>query len=122
MSIKKLNFEHFFSETINMCDNLFIDRIDSLLAERKMKRAELLRMCELAQNSFVNWKRFGTVPAADVMLKIADSLDTDVKFLLTGKRADSLSTEEVTLLDQWHRLDEGQKTTINILIQGFLKS
>lgn len=105
-----------------MCDNLFIDRIDSLLAEKKMKRAELLRLCNLAQNSFVNWKRYGTIPAADAMFSMAKVLNTNVEFLLTGSRADGLSPEDASLLDQWHRLDEGQKTTINILIQGFLKS
>lgn len=63
----------------------FIDRIETLLEEKNEKRAHLAKAVGVSNQSFTDWKKRGTIPAADIALKIADHLGVSLEWLLTGK-------------------------------------
>lgn len=87
----------------------FVNRIDSILQKKNLKRAALCSDLELSPTSITDWARRGTVPAADICLRIAEYLGVSVEWLVTGKES-SLTSEEKTLLKQWKILTPTRKT------------
>lgn len=93
----------------------FVNRIDSILQKKNLKRAALCSDLELSPTSITDWARRGTVPAADICLRIAEYLGVSVEWLVTGKES-SLTSEEKTLLKQWKILTPDQKDTLRTLL------
>lgn len=67
---------------MNMND--FVDRIDFLLKQKKLSRVNLNADCGLPKNLIAQWKQRGTIPSADIAVKIANYLNTSVEYLVTG--------------------------------------
>lgn len=61
-----------------------VDRIDSILKAKNIKRAYLAEKVGISQQSFTDWKRRNTVPTADVAYKIAQYFGVSMEWLLTG--------------------------------------
>ena len=97
--------------TENLC---FMDRVESILKEKRLTQKELAEDLGLRRPTLSDWKKNGAVPAGDICIRIADYLGVSVEWLVTGKEA-ALSSEERTLLKQWKVLSEEQKDTIRTL-------
>lgn len=99
----------------------FIDRIDEKLKEKQLKRLTLCDELGITHSAISDWKRRNTIPAADVCLKIADYLDVSVEWLVTGKEktAPQYTKEEQNLLRKYNDLTDGQKRSVEILIDGY---
>lgn len=93
----------------------FMDRVESLLKEKRLTQKELAEDLGLRRPTLSDWKKNGSVPAGDICLKIADYLGVSMEWLLTGKES-SLSTEERRLLKQWAILSPDQKDTVCTLL------
>ncbi|MCR5494824.1 MAG: helix-turn-helix domain containing protein [Treponema sp.] len=85
-------------------------------------------MCEdigIDTSIMTAWKKRGTIPAADICLKIAEYLGTSVEYLVTGKEKDlssvDLTQEEEEVLDVWENLNDFQKNTIKTLLESYKK-
>ena len=102
--------------TENIC---FMDRVESLLKEKRLTQKELAEDLELRRPTLSDWKKNGAVPAGDICIRIADYLGVSVEWLVTGKEA-ALSSEERTLLKQWQVLSEEQKDTIRTLLDKWV--
>jgi transcriptional regulator with XRE-family HTH domain len=62
-----------------------IDRIDSLLKSRNLKRNAVYDSCGLAHNTFSNWSREeGVKIPAQSLYAIAQFFNVSVEYLLTG--------------------------------------
>ena len=61
----------------------FWERIDKVLSEKKISVAELSRQVGLAQASIIGWKN-GSIPRADIAVRLAKILDTSVEYLISG--------------------------------------
>ena len=79
-------FFMFFLDNISMN---FSDRIEILMAEKKVSKVELAKYANITTQTFYDWKKKGSVPSADVAVKIAEYLNTSVEFLVTGTEKDS---------------------------------
>jgi transcriptional regulator with XRE-family HTH domain len=97
-----------------------IGRIDKALGVKKASRKELYVSLKLAFNTFSNWETRGTVPAADVALKIADYLGVSVRWLITGKDEQDLTLEERNLLAKYSSLDDRDRYEVNALLDAKL--
>ena len=81
-------------------DNVkFVDRINLSLKSRHISKGRFYEDLGLANNSSTNWNKRGTIPSADVVLKIADYLGVSVRYLVTGEDEEGLSPREKELLD-----------------------
>lgn len=81
-------------------DNVkFVDRINLSLKSRHISKGKFYEDLGLANNSSTNWNKRGTIPSADVVLKIADYLGVSVRYLVTGEDEEGLSPREKELLD-----------------------
>lgn len=99
----------------------FITRIDEKLKEKNLKRQAMYDDLKLNHSAITAWKKRGTIPSADICLKIADYLNVSVEWLLTGKEknAPQFSQEEERFIEILRDLTEEQKRTIRILLEGY---
>lgn len=65
---------------------MLLDRVDTLISEKKMTRAELERKLDFSAGSIRNWNK--SMPSVDKIQKVADFFDVSADFLLgrTDKR------------------------------------
>ena len=98
--------------TENVC---FMDRVESILKEKRLTQIELAEDLGLRRPTLSDWKKNGAVPAADICLRIAEYLGVSVEWLVTGKET-ALTSEEKTLLKQWKILTPDQKDTLRTLL------
>lgn len=96
-------------------NNTFMDRVESVLKERKWTQKELAESLNLRRPTLSDWKKNGAVPAGDICIKIAEYLNVSVEWLISGKES-GLSNEEKWLLAQWGQLDPTQQDTVRTLL------
>lgn len=92
-----------------------VNRITEICEKKRIVKKSVSEALGLPDNCFSNWSARGTVPAADICLRIAEYLGVSVEWLVTGKES-SLTSEEKTLLKQWKILTPDQKDTIRTLL------
>jgi transcriptional regulator with XRE-family HTH domain len=101
--------------------NLIVMRIDNLLAVQKKERKELVAAVGANRGALTNWDKRGTVPAADIALKIADYLGVSVRWLITGQDDQGLTLEERNILVKYRCLDDRGRYEVNALLDAKLK-
>ena len=82
-----------------MMSKEFVERINLSLKSRKIPKKKFYEDLHLSNNSSTNWSNRGTVPAADVVLRIADYLGVSYRWLLTGERGIELAPLLQQLVD-----------------------
>jgi transcriptional regulator with XRE-family HTH domain len=95
-----------------------VKRIDMSLKARNASRKDLYLSVGMAINTLSNWGTRGTVPSADIALKIADYLGVSVNWLITGKDGQGLTLEEQNLLVKYRSLDERGRYEVNALLDA----
>jgi transcriptional regulator with XRE-family HTH domain len=98
-----------------------IERIDSLLGSQKKGRKDLVAAIGANRGVLTNWDKRGTVPAADIALKIADYLGVSVRWLITGEDEQDLTLEERNLLVKYQSLDQRGRFEVNALLDAKLE-
>lgn len=85
----------------------FFERLEELIKEQNVSKKDLAAFAGITTQSFYDWSKRNTIPAADIALKIAQYLNTSVEYLLTGVETneykikyDSLRTKIQKLLDE----------------------
>jgi transcriptional regulator with XRE-family HTH domain len=63
----------------------FIERLENLIIEKNTKQSVIAEACGIAQNTISGWKKRGTLPQADVAVKLAQELGVTVEYLVTGQ-------------------------------------
>ena len=119
-----------YFEKISTTD--MVKRIDSLLEERGLLRADLIKACELSESALRRWLS-GSCPASDSLYKVAKYLNTTMEYLLDGKielkeqsslsaykivaeeSLESVPKEEKRLLTEFEKLNESDRTFIQNL-------
>ena len=84
---KILHLSIFYVDNKNEWNSImdFVDRIDSVLKEKNIKRAAMCEAVGIDSSIMSVWKKRGTIPAADVAIRIADFLSVSIIWLVTGK-------------------------------------
>lgn len=63
----------------------FVERLEKKLAEINCKRSFFVNAVGIKNQSITDWSKRGTIPAADICLRMADFLGVSVRWLLTGE-------------------------------------
>jgi hypothetical protein len=95
-------------------------KIDSLLADQKKGRKDLIAAIGANRGVLTNWDTRGTVPAADVAIRIADYLGVSVRWLITGEDEQDLTRDERNLLVKYNSLDDRGRYEVQALINAKL--
>lgn len=62
--------------------HMFIERTLDLIEKKGITKNKLLTDLHLSKNSFVDWQKRGSIPSADVALKIAEYFDVPLDYLM----------------------------------------
>ena len=62
-----------------------INRIDKVLAVKKLSKKELAAKCDFTYQSFFDWKLRGTIPSAKIIYAISKELNVSIDYLLCGE-------------------------------------
>jgi transcriptional regulator with XRE-family HTH domain len=67
----------------------FIERLEMLLKEKGISQKSLAEYIGIRNPSISEWKKEGTIPRADIAIKIAEYLNVSVEYLITGVEPDN---------------------------------
>ena len=97
---------------------LFSDRLDKVLKEKKITQKELAEKIGIRRPTISDWKKNGACPPIDIALRIADFLSIDCRWLVTGEESENvtLTPEQKKLLAAWEELSGQDKEEIEMLI------
>lgn len=93
-----------------------VNRIDLKLKERNLKRSFLAESVNFSLQGLTDWKRRGTIPAADVAYRISQALGVSLEWLLTGQDVSGLTDEQREILGKWAQLTDTEKAQIENMI------
>jgi len=96
-------------------------RIDSALASKKKGRKELIEAINVNHGALSSWDKRGTVPAADVAIKIADYLGVSVRWLIMGADEEGYTQAERNLVVKYRCLTDQGQYEVNALLDAKLK-
>lgn len=96
----------------------FYERIEELLEAQHKTRKEMARTVGMAtQQVYTNSKSLGTIPRADIAVKIAQYLNTTVEYLVTGIEPTGIEPK-----DKYRACLESIADTIKESLEGTKKS
>ena len=102
-------------------DNVkFVDRINLSLKSRHISKGKFYEDLGLANNSSTNWNKRGTIPSADVVLKIADYLGVSVRYLVTGED-NEIPVRIREIVELCRGLDDKELETVCNMLRGLQK-
>lgn len=99
----------------------FSERLERLLADKQMQKMELAEKIGFSANGISTWKVTGTIPRADIAIKIAKVLDVTTEYLIFGtyegidEKKDSLAYKVAKLPLQKKRIIEAVYNAISPL-------
>ena len=96
----------------------FFERLETLLIEQNEKRTHLAETIGVKNQSFTDWKKRGTIPAADIAMRIADYFNVSLEWLLTGKEKDGVSHDDILLLEKLHNIHTMNRNAAVTLINA----
>lgn len=67
-----------------MGSETFIERLERLMEDKGLQQKDLAEKAGISSNGISTWKTTGTLPRADVAVKIARILGVTVEYLVTG--------------------------------------
>ena len=88
-------------------------RIDELLDRKKVSRAKMSEELGFPKNLIAQWKQRGTIPAADIVYKIAQYLNTTMEWLLTGKESNEYKIRCDELIESMQNIQESIQNAID---------
>ncbi|MCJ0602231.1 helix-turn-helix domain-containing protein [Enterococcus cecorum] len=77
---------------------MLLDRVDGLINEHSMTRAELERKTGLSAGSIRNWNK--SIPSVDKLKKVADYFDVSVDYLLDRTEQKAIESDMDTKLER----------------------
>lgn len=76
----------------------FYERLRAICKEKGTTVTNMLTKLGIATGSTGNWKR-GSLPNGDILMKIADYLDTSIDYILLGEFRSDLNSDEKQLVE-----------------------
>ncbi len=87
---------------------MFYERLHQLCKERNSTISAMLKELGLSTGSTGNWKK-GQLPKGDILVKIADYLDTSIDYIIFGEYKSNLTDEEKHLLELYRSTPDKAK-------------
>ena len=66
----------------------FLERLYLLMEDRDIKKNALCKTLKISGNSFVNWENRGTLPSAEIIIKLANYFNVTADYLLGIEKSD----------------------------------
>lgn len=76
----------------------FYERLRGICKEKGTTVTNMLSKLDISTGSTGNWKK-GQLPKGDILMKIADYLDTSIDYILLGEFRSDLNSDEKQLVE-----------------------
>ncbi|MDE6833857.1 MAG: helix-turn-helix domain-containing protein [Ruminococcus sp.] len=86
----------------------FYERLRGICKENGTSVTNMLSRLGIATGSTGNWKR-GSLPNGDILIKIADYLNTSIDYILLGEYRSDLTKDEKKLIELYRFTPERAK-------------
>ncbi len=100
----------------------FYERVKELVKGQNTTLQVFMESLDIKFETYRGQKRHGNLPRADEALRIANALHTSINYLVTGEEPNGLSEEDREHLSKWHKIDEGTKRSVNLLIDASISA
>ena len=87
------------------------EKIFELLREKGLKQSDLAKKLDVTTGLITTWKKRGTTPPAEYLLRICEFLDISIYELL-GENEDELTEEEQLLLTHFRKCSSGNQKVL----------
>ena len=87
---------------------MFYTRLKKICQEKGTKITGMLKELNLSTGSTGNWKK-GQLPKGEVLVLIADYLDTSIDYLIQGEYKSDLSEDEKRIIELYRNTPERAK-------------
>ena len=64
---------------------MIYNRIINLCKQRNIKITTLLKELKIASGASTSWKKKGTIPSSDALIKLAEYFNVSIDYILFGK-------------------------------------
>ena len=106
---------------------MFLERFESLMRERNLTKAQLIRATGITEGAIDGWRKKGTLPTSEYLGRLADFFEVSVDYLL-GRQSDigivevqhELTVDQEELLKIYNRLSSQDKSQLLALAKRFL--
>ena len=86
-------------------------RLENCMKNKQVSNSEITKALDLNKNAIGNYKN-GQIPNATILYELSNFLGISMEYLLAGKEAGELTTEEQKLVDCYRRADDRGKRSI----------
>ena len=73
----------------------FVERINTLLRQKKISKAEFYKDLNLPNNATTGWGKRNQIPSAETVYKIANYFDVSMEYLMEGQFLKSENNNEL---------------------------
>lgn len=87
---------------------MFYERLQMICKERGITVTKMLSDLGLSTGSTGNWKK-GQMPKGDILVKIADYLDTSIDYIIFGEYRTGLTSDELRLIELYNTIPDKAK-------------
>ncbi len=94
-----------------------VERIDECLEKYGSNRAKLSKDLEMNQSTLSTWIMRDTVPKADDLYRIAEYLNVDLVWLITGQHSSGIDKNSMDIAKLIQKLDKIDQQEINDIIK-----
>ena len=98
--------------------NTLADKIDACIKAVGLDRTNFSLKIGIPESTIRNWKRYNSVPAADVLYKISKYFNIPMEYFL-DESENPLSDKEITTLIKLRKLSDEQLKMIDYMIEKF---
>lgn len=96
----------------------FFDRLEGLITENRLLKNKFAESVGIKYQSLVDWKKRGTIPSADIAIKIANYFNVSVEWLVMGIDNTERDKIERELIAKYRVLKDVNKNVVETLING----
>lgn len=96
-----------------------VNRIDKILHTKSLTRVQLAPVVGITPATISAWSTRGTIPAADVALRISDFLGVSIEWLITGEAPESVPPGTLALAKDIEALPEEYREIIRHNVEDF---
>lgn len=103
-----------------MSNMIFAKRIAQLRKKSGLTLEELGNLVKLGKTAILSWEKNGSVPNGEVLKILSQRFEVSVDYLLGND--EMMSNSDRVLFRKWGDLDDGEKKTIDQMIDVVLKN
>ena len=106
---------------------MFLNRFETLMNERRLNKAQLIRATGITEGAIDGWRKKGTQPTAECLCKLADFFEVSTDYLLGRENevgfvevTPTLTPDQQELIDLYNKMSYRDKNQLLGFAKGLV--